>query len=67
MFVQCRANVEDVGPTLYKCYENILCFLGMILRLNAAFILFRSFQTGSSNVIFTFKITHVLSAYYQLI
>ena len=34
-FIQCRTNVErpnvfDVGPTLYKCYTNVLCLLGMI-------------------------------------
>ena len=27
-FVQCWANVEDVGPTLYKCYTDVLCLLG---------------------------------------
>ena len=29
-FVQCWANVEDVGPTLYKCYRptHVLCLLG---------------------------------------
>ena len=27
-FVQCWTNVEDVGPTLYKCYRNVLCLLG---------------------------------------
>ena len=27
-FVQCRPNVFDVGPTLYKCYTNVLCLLG---------------------------------------
>ena len=27
-FVQCWTNVEDVGPTLYKCYTNVLCLLG---------------------------------------
>ena len=27
-FVQCWTNVEDVGPTLYKCYANVLCLLG---------------------------------------
>ena len=27
-FVQCWSNVEDVGPTLYKCYTNVLCLLG---------------------------------------
>ena len=24
-FIQCRTNVEDVGPTLCKCYTNVLC------------------------------------------
>ena len=27
-FVQCWTNVEDVGPTLYKCYANVLCLRG---------------------------------------
>ena len=27
-FIQRRPNVFDVGPTLYKCYTNVLCFLG---------------------------------------
>ena len=27
-FVQCWANVEDAGPTLYECYTNVLCLLG---------------------------------------
>ena len=27
-FVQCWTNGEDVGPTLYKCYTNVLCLLG---------------------------------------
>ena len=27
-FIRCRINVEDVGPTLYKCYTNVLCLLG---------------------------------------
>ena len=27
-FIQCWTNVEDVGPTLYKRYTNILCLLG---------------------------------------
>ena len=26
-FVQCWTNGEDVGPTLYKCYTNVLCLL----------------------------------------
>ena len=24
-FMQCWTNVEKVGPTLYKCYTNVLC------------------------------------------
>ena len=27
-FVQFWTNVEDVGPTLYKCYTNVFCLLG---------------------------------------
>ena len=30
-FVQCWTNVEDVEPTLYKCYTHILCLLGCLL------------------------------------
>ena len=26
-FIQCWANVEDVGPTLYECFTNVLCLL----------------------------------------
>ena len=26
-FIQCWSNVFDVGPTLYKCYTNVLCLL----------------------------------------
>ena len=28
--VQRRPNVFDVGPTLYKCYTNVLCLLGTL-------------------------------------
>ena len=28
-FVQRRPRVFDVGPTMYKCYTNILCLLGI--------------------------------------
>ena len=27
-FIQCWTNVGDVGPTLFKCYTNLLCLLG---------------------------------------
>ena len=29
-FVQRWPNVFDVGPTLYKCYANVLCLLGYV-------------------------------------
>ena len=28
IFIQCWTNIEDVGPTLYECYTNVLCLLG---------------------------------------
>ena len=28
IFVRRRPNVFDVGPTLCKCYTNVLCLLG---------------------------------------
>ena len=28
IFIHCWTNVEDVRPTLYKCYTNVLCLLG---------------------------------------
>ena len=27
-FKQCWTNVEDIEPSLYKCYKNVLCLLG---------------------------------------
>ena len=27
-FIQCWSKVENVEPTLYKCYTNVLCLLG---------------------------------------
>ena len=31
-FVQCWTNVEEVGPTMYKCYENVfVCWVSVKL------------------------------------
>ena len=30
-FIHCRTNVEDVGPTLFKCYTNVVCLIGYAL------------------------------------
>ena len=32
-FVQCWTNVKEVVPTLYKCYTNVLCLLGIAVGL----------------------------------
>ena len=31
-FIQCWTNVEDVGPTLYKCHANVLYFLKCLIK-----------------------------------
>ena len=44
-FVQRRANVEDVGSTLYKCYINVLYLLGsawLQLHMQMVFIISRT-------------------------
>ena len=30
--MQRRLNVFDVGPTLYRCYANVLCLLGILCK-----------------------------------
>ena len=35
-FIQRRPNVFDVGPTLYKCYTNVLCLLESHIRSSAS-------------------------------
>ena len=39
-FIQRRLNVFDVGPTLYKCYTNILCLLWCAFNWNIIRIYF---------------------------
>ena len=34
-FIQHRANVEAVGPTLHNCYINVLCLLGIASTIMA--------------------------------
>ena len=34
IFIQRRLNVFDVGPTLNKCYTNVLCLLGSRVKAN---------------------------------
>ena len=42
-FIQCWTNVEDIGPTLYKCYTNVLC----LLCNNDIFVLFLFFELNT--------------------
>ena len=37
-FVQCLANVEDVVPTLCKCYTNVLCSLAIAAAQQTRYI-----------------------------
>ena len=32
-FVQYWPKVEDIWPTLYKCHTNVLCLLGIQLKV----------------------------------
>ena len=43
-FVHCWTNVEDVGPTLYKFYTNVLCLLGFLSPLFTLFIFLEILQ-----------------------
>ena len=45
-FVHCWTNVEDVGPTLYKRYTNVLCLLGWWLSEAPSFGLPLNFFHG---------------------
>ena len=38
--IQCWSSVEDVGPTLDKCYTNVVCLLGLLYtRSNVSIII----------------------------
>ena len=30
--MQCWSNDDDVGPTLYKCYTNVMCLLDSVAQ-----------------------------------
>ena len=60
-FVQCWSNVKDVGPTLYKCYTNVLCLLGSWFYAGPHFALPHFFSNNKPStkqlyiLIFAFK------------
>ena len=60
-FVQRRPSVFDVGPTLCKCYTNVLCLLGLPLcpchpSLSTAASLAPVAETGFSHRLSAYKI-----------
>ena len=46
-FIHCWANVGDVGPTLYKCYTNVLCLLGQCCLIWEIFFFLTAGYTGA--------------------
>ena len=58
-FEQCWTSVEDVGPTLYKCYTNGLCLLGMnkcaVLRILTKTIRRRKLMISCQVIWFNFS------------
>ena len=36
-FIQCWSNVEDVRPTLYKCYTNVYCVTSLPTNIRRSF------------------------------
>ena len=59
IFLQCRPNVEDVGPTLYKCYTNVLCLLGYSLTIAPR----PSHRTVVVSLVYTMIYTYLSSSY----
>ena len=59
-FVQCRTNVEDVGPTMYKCYTNILYLLVWRHPPSLVHVFFFP-DSYSSHPMFSISHTHILS------
>ena len=47
--VQCWTSVEDVGPTLYKCYTNVLCLLGNTRRPSSVVSLLAHYLRFNAN------------------
>ena len=54
--IQCWTNVEDAGPTLYKCYTNVL----RLLRILYTFVYWEQFVTLSGIALWIFiNVLHI--------
>ena len=49
-FMQCWTNVENVGPTLCKCYTNVLCLLGCRRTLPQTLYIYSMLVQGWASV-----------------
>ena len=49
-FIQCRHNVIDVGPALYKYYTNVLCLLGMAMSTNQKHTIYMIYRNLYENM-----------------
>ena len=60
-FIQCRPNVFNVGPALYKCYTNVLC-LGVDVTSKSSSTIFENivFTSIYGNVTITFCLQYLL-------
>ena len=56
-FIRCRPKVFAVGPTLYKCYRNVLCLLGWVLiGIDFCVICVIKIDNYSLNTIFFYRL-----------
>ena len=63
-FIQCWANVEDVGPTLYKCYADVSCLLGYTERTMAVYGYYGAVITaGILIIIFSYLCVKIIIFY----
>ena len=70
-FLQRRPNVFDVGPTLYKCYTNVLCLLGRAVFIFFVYLSNKQIKLKMSTKFATLanvfiKIVHDLSIFFTL-
>ena len=68
-FVQHRPNVSDVGPTLYKCYTNVLFPGYLILNVDVSVIIVIVCMSTKCSVVChasrTIPTRHLMSTYYN--
>ena len=60
VYNKCRTNVEEVEPTFYKCYTNVLCLLGyncrFTLDLYFSIVIVSKINWNSSTVSYAWQV-----------